>query len=134
MLVQVCPQVTLVRSGGVLPQRFRKFIWRPPNHRGPVCRGCGPGRGAGALGPLHPKFSDTWALPPALKSQASVGKLGGSDGKESAAMWETLVQSLGWEYPLEKGMAAHSTVLAWRILEQEPGGLQSMGSQRVGHD
>ena len=45
------------------------------------------------------------------------------------------VQSLGWEDPLEKGMASHSSVLAWRISwTEEPGRLQSIGSQRVGHD
>ena len=48
---------------------------------------------------------------------------------------ETEVQSLGQEDPLEKGMATHSGILAWRIpWTEEPGGLQSMGSQRVGHD
>ena len=48
---------------------------------------------------------------------------------------ETLVQSLGWEDPLEEGMATHSSILAWRIpWVEEPGRLQSMGSQRVGHD
>ena len=51
--------------------------------------------------------------------------------KRLSAMWETWVRSLGWEDPLEKETAAHSSSLAWRIL---PGGLQSMGSQRVGHD
>ena len=51
------------------------------------------------------------------------------------AMWETWAQSLGWEDPLEKEMATHSNVLAWRIpWTEEPGGLQSTGSQRVGHD
>ena len=52
------------------------------------------------------------------------------------AMWETWVQSLGREHPLEEGMATHSSILAWRIpwTEEEPGGLQSMGSQRVRHD
>ena len=51
------------------------------------------------------------------------------------AMWETQVQSFGQEDPLEKGMAAHSSVLAWRIpWTEEPDGLQSMRSQRVGHD
>ena len=51
------------------------------------------------------------------------------------AMQETRVQSLGWEDPLEKEMAAHSSILAWRIpWTEEPGGLQSMGSQRVGHN
>ena len=50
-------------------------------------------------------------------------------------MGETQVQSLGWEDPLEKEMATHSSTLAWRIpWTEEPGGLQSMGSQRVGHD
>ena len=51
------------------------------------------------------------------------------------AMQETQVQSMGWEDALEKGMATHSSVPAWRIpWTEEPGGLQSMGSQRVGHD
>ena len=51
------------------------------------------------------------------------------------AMQETQVQSLGQEDPLEKGMATHSSIPAWRIPRtEEPGGLQSMGSQRVGHD
>ena len=48
---------------------------------------------------------------------------------------ETQVQSLGQEDSLEKEMATHSSILAWRIpWTEEPGGLQSMGSQRVGHD
>ena len=47
------------------------------------------------------------------------------------AMQETWVQSLGWEDPLEKRMATHSSILAWRITwTEEPGGLQSMGLQR----
>ena len=51
------------------------------------------------------------------------------------AMRETWVQSLGWEDPLEKEMATHSSPLAWRIpWTEEPGGLQSMGLHRVGHD
>ena len=50
-------------------------------------------------------------------------------------MQETWVRSLGWEDLLEKGMAHHSSILAWRIpWTEEPGGLQSMGSQRVGYD
>ena len=49
-------------------------------------------------------------------------------------MQETWVQFLGLEDPLEKEMAAHSSILAWDILRtEEPGGLQSVGSQRVGH-
>jgi len=51
------------------------------------------------------------------------------------AMGETGVQSLGQEDPLEKEMATHSSILAWKIpWTEEPGGLQSMGSPRVGHD
>ena len=49
--------------------------------------------------------------------------------------WETRVRSLGWEDPLEEGKATHSSILAWRIpWTEEPGKLQSMGSQRVRHD
>ena len=51
------------------------------------------------------------------------------------AMWETWVQFLGREDPLEKEMATHSSIHAWEIpWTEEPGGLQSIGSQRVGHD
>ena len=50
-------------------------------------------------------------------------------------MQETQVQYLGWEDPLEKGMATHSRILAWRTpWTEEPGGLQSMGLQKLGHD
>ena len=55
--------------------------------------------------------------------------------KHLLAMWETWVQSLGQEDILEKEMATHSSTLAWKIpWMEEPGRLQSMGSQRVGHD
>ena len=55
--------------------------------------------------------------------------------KRLPAMLETWVQSLGWEDPLEKEMATHSYILAWRIpWMEEPGGLQSTGLQRVGQD
>ena len=55
--------------------------------------------------------------------------------KNLPAMQEIWVQSLGWENPLEKGMATHSSILAWRFpWTEEPGGLHSMGSQRVRHD
>jgi len=55
--------------------------------------------------------------------------------KHLPAMRETRVQSLGWEDPLEKKMAIHSSILAWKIQWMEdPGRLQSMGLQRVGHD
>ena len=50
-------------------------------------------------------------------------------------MWETCVQSLGWEDPLQDSLATHSSILAWRIPRtEETGGLQPMGSQRVRHD
>ena len=55
--------------------------------------------------------------------------------KHLPAMRETQVWSLGWEDPLEKEVATHSSILSWKIpWMEEPGGLQSMGSQRVGHD
>ena len=55
--------------------------------------------------------------------------------KRLTTIKETWVQSLGWEDPLEKEMATHSSILAWKISRtEEPGGLQSMGPQRVRHD
>ena len=55
--------------------------------------------------------------------------------KNLPAVHETQVQSLGWEDPLEKGMATHSSILAWRIpWTEEIGRLQSMGLQTVEHD
>ena len=55
--------------------------------------------------------------------------------KRLPAMLETWVRSLGQEDPLDKEMATHSSTFAWKIpWTEEPGGLQSMGSQRVGHD
>ena len=54
--------------------------------------------------------------------------------KNPPVMWETWVQSLGWEDRLEKGTATHSSILVWRIpWTEEPGRLQSMGLQTVGH-
>ena len=57
-------------------------------------------------------------------------------GKNLPVIQETGVQSLGWEDPLEKGRATHSSILAWGKIPrtEEPGGLQSMGLQRVGHN
>ena len=55
--------------------------------------------------------------------------------KNLPTMQDTLICSLGWEDLLEKGMFTHSSILAWRIpWTEEPGGLQSMQLQRVGHD
>ena len=67
-----------------------------------------------------------------------MGFPGGSTVKNPPAkqeMQETWVQSLGWEETLEEEVATHSSIPFWRISwTEEPGGLQSMGSQRVGHD
>ena len=55
--------------------------------------------------------------------------------KNPPAMWETWVQSMAWENPLEKEMATHSSILAWKIpWMEEPGKLHFMGLQRVKHD
>ena len=62
------------------------------------------------------------------------GFLGGSVVRNPLAMQETRIWSLNQEDPLEKGMATHANILAWKIpWTEEPGGLQSLGSQRVGH-
>ena len=61
---------------------------------------------------------------------SDVASTGGSTVKNPPAIWETCVRYLGWEDPLEEGMSAHSSILAWIIPRtEEPGGLQSMGSQ-----
>ena len=55
--------------------------------------------------------------------------------KNPPAMWEAWVRTLGWEDPLEEGKAPYSSILAWRIpWTEEPGGLQSVGSHRIGHN
>ena len=65
----------------------------------------------------------------------SKGFSGAQMVKKLPTVQETQVRSLDEEGPLEKGMATHSSILAWRIpWTEEPGGLQSMGSQRVRHD
>ena len=75
-----------------------------------------------------------------LSFDVYLGKKGiitaGSDGKESSCnVGGISLIFLGWVDPLEEGMAIHSSILAWRIpWKEEPGGLQSMGLQRVGHD
>ena len=76
---------------------------------------------------------------PSSRTAKSYGSFGASWWlkrlKRLLAMRETWVRSLGWEDPLEKETATHSSILAWRISwTEEPGGLQSTGSQRVGHD
>ena len=81
-------------------------------------------------------------LAPSFPSEPLPSALGGGVGgrvpgnvKHLPAMQETQVRSLGWEDPLENGMATYSSILAWRISwTEEPGGLLSMGSERVRHD
>ena len=79
--------------------------------------GRSPGKGLGYL------LQDSWA---SLVAQMV---------KNLPAMQEAWVRSLDWEDPLEEGMATHSSILTWRIpWTEEPGGLQSMGLQRIGYD
>ena len=76
-----------------------------------------------SLHKLSTSISISWCFP------------GGSDNKEFAWNAEDSRSIPGWEDPLEKGMATHSSILAWRVpCTEEPGGLQSMGSQEVGYD
>ena len=88
--------------------------------------------------PLEEKIvtcSSILGFPRGSDKESEIRNLRESQIKNLPAMWETQVQSLGQEDPLEKGMAAHSSILAWTIpWTEEPGGLLSMGSQRVGHN
>ena len=69
------------------------------------------------------------------KIRVVLGFPGDSVVNNPPAVQEILVRSLGWEDPLKKVMATHSSILAWRIPgTREPGGLPSIGSHRVGHD
>ena len=78
---------------------------------------------------------DGWSCVPSLLFTWGQTSLVAQMVKRLPTMWETWVRSLGREDPLEKEMATHSSTLAWRIpWMEEPGGLKSMGSQRVGHD
>ena len=74
-------------------------------------------------------------VPPGCGAQPCDDPLVAQTVKNLPALQETQVRSLGWEDPLEKGMATHSSILAWRIPQTEkPGGLWFVGLQRVGHD
>ena len=85
--------------------------------------------------PLHSLGHNAQAFPCLGVEVNSHGSLVAQTVKSLPAMQETWVRSLSQEDPLEKGMATHSSILAWRIpWWEEPGKLQSMGSQRVGHD
>ena len=79
--------------------------------------------------PIPPSNSLTPAVFPTVQLNT------GSDGKKLPAMQEMWVWFLGWEDTLEKGMATLCNILVWKIpWTEEPGGLESMGLQRVGHD
>ena len=101
----------------------------------------GPGRhefiifNLGASGPQVWKEVDI-LLAICLSPQTNMGaSLVAQMVKNLPAMLETWDQSLSWEDPLKQGMATHSSILAWKIpWTEEPGGLQSLGSQRAGHD
>ena len=104
--------------------RFRSLIWEDPTRRG-TAKPVDYSHWASALElgscsywALFGNCCSLWASP--------VARL----AKNRPAMRETWVQSLGWEDPLDKGKAIYSSILAWRI----PRTVQSMGSQRVGHD
>ena len=78
--------------------------------------------------------SQTWLGNRTTTTTKVIDFFGGSDSKESAYNARELDLFLGWEDPLEKGMATHSSILVWRApWTEEAGGLQSMGLQRVGH-
>ena len=81
-------------------------------------------------------FSPTLCILIRKLTRLGEGSLVAQMVKSLPAIQETWVQSLGWEIdPLEKEMATHSSILAWKVpCTEEPAGLQSMGSQRVGHD
>ena len=69
------------------------------------------------------------------RAESGMGLSGGSDSKESDCNAGVLGSIPGWEDPLEEGIATHSRILAWRIpWTEEPGELQSTGSQKVRHD
>ena len=95
--------------------------------------------GAGGRGRADTSFGHTErAFPSEMTDSAPQGpqaSVVAQTVKNLPETWKTRVRSLGWEDPLEKGMATHSSILAWRIpWTEETGGLQSMGLQRAGHD
>ena len=109
-------------SSGVQAPRQGPFLPRPKFNAAP---GVLPGPGSGTNVSILLTSQDV------KHPIASVAQL----LKNLPAMQETQVQSLGQKDPLEKGMATHSSILAWRIpWTEEPGGLQSMELRRVGHD
>ena len=116
-----------------------KSVLKRERQRGPVGGGSGRGWAGGdcTFSPnKHVWKRSSFEVTLLVNSIYSIGlPLVAQRLKHLPAMWETWVQSLGWEDPLEKEMATHSSFLAWRIpWTEQPGGLQSTGSKRVGHD
>ena len=128
--------IPLLTTAVTIPSEFRSHstIWEKSIHRD-LCIELP--RAFSSLYSLrctqHPFFKELISL---KNSTASVfASLVAQIAKSSPAMQETRVRSLGWEDPLEKEVAPHSSILAWRIpWTEEPGGLQSVESQRVGQD
>ena len=88
-----------------------------------------------AISPLCPQVVEGAESAAGSFIRALIPLLGGSVVKNLPAMQGMQVRSLGQEGPLEEGMATHPSILAWRIpWTEEPGGLQSLGLQRVEHD
>ena len=119
---------------------------RPPFHFSLSCIGEGNGNPLQCSCLENPRGQGAWWAAvygvaqsrTRLKRLSSSSSSSGSEVKNPCAMQvpqALQIRSLGWEEPLEEGMATHSSSLAWRIPQtEEPGGLQSTGSQRVGHD
>ena len=105
-----------------------------PAHRGCAHQGCARHTGPRAVvGTLHSQLGRVGHILEHIFLSRTF--LVAQRARSLPAMWETQLRSLGGEDTLEKEMATHSNILAWRIpWMEEPGRLQSMGSQRVGHD
>ena len=111
------------------------FAWRIPGGQGSLA-GYSPWHGKELYTTERLSTAHRVVYKPDITSLVcSLGFSGGSAVKNSPAIQETRVQSLGWEDPLEEGMTTHSSIPAWSIpWTEKPGRLQSTGSQRVGPD
>ena len=100
-----------------------------------VKQGLGLGEFPGGGGDTFKWRREAWTPRLLITSTLSWTSLVAQMVKRLSTMWETQVRALGWEDPLEKEMAIHSSTIAWTIpWTDEPGRLQSMGLQQVGHD
>ena len=119
-LTEFCQENVLIIANTLFQQHKRRhYTWPSPGAFGPV--GC-------------ISHSEAWRNPAALWPLPVTTTVAQTE-KHLPTMWETQVQSLGREDLLEKEMATHSSILAWKIQwTEDPGRLQSMRSRRVGHD